>query len=115
MHRWLLVLLLVLVPVQFSWATLAAYCGHEATAASQPGGHHDQLESPEARDDLASKSVGGLDLHGSHCHGHCAGMLPAFAHPMADALSARPYAAQPSPAPAHAPAPPERPKWAALA
>jgi hypothetical protein len=41
MRRWLAIVLLALLPLQFSWAAAAAYCGHESTPASIHIGHHD--------------------------------------------------------------------------
>jgi hypothetical protein len=41
MRRWLLVFLMALLPLQLSWAAVAAYCQHEqAPARSAHFGHH---------------------------------------------------------------------------
>jgi cytochrome c553 len=40
MTRWLLLVLMVLLPVQFSWAAAAPYCAHESDPVSFHVGHH---------------------------------------------------------------------------
>jgi len=38
MRRWLAILMLALLPLQFSWAAVAAYCGRTTpTPAAMPG------------------------------------------------------------------------------
>ena len=41
MRRWLSLLLLVLLPLQFTWAAAAVYCQHEAAPAARHVGHHE--------------------------------------------------------------------------
>lgn len=41
MRRWFSILLLVLLPIQFSWAAAAAYCEHESGARADHFGHHE--------------------------------------------------------------------------
>ncbi|MDT7838492.1 hypothetical protein [Aquabacterium sp. OR-4] len=41
MRRWFAILLLALLPLQFSWAAVAAYCSHEATPQGPHIGHHE--------------------------------------------------------------------------
>ena len=53
MRRWLAVLLLMLLPLQFSWAAVASYCQHDADATPRHLGHHEhqhQGSSPDAAD-----------------------------------------------------------------
>ncbi len=40
MRRWLTVFLLILLPLQLSWAVAATYCAHEADPAASHVGHH---------------------------------------------------------------------------
>jgi len=40
MRRLVLVFLLLLMPVQWTWAAAAAYCGHESRSAGGHVGHH---------------------------------------------------------------------------
>ena len=41
MRRWFAVILLALLPLQFSWAAVANHCQHQAGAAADHVGHHD--------------------------------------------------------------------------
>ncbi|WP_067272310.1 hypothetical protein [Mitsuaria sp. 7] len=41
MRRWLTVFLLILLPLQLSWAVAATYCAHEADPAVNHIGHHE--------------------------------------------------------------------------
>ena len=40
MRRYLLILLLFLLPLQFSWAVAGTYCAHEETPSAAHFGHH---------------------------------------------------------------------------
>ena len=40
MRRWLTLVLLVLLPIQFTWAAAAPYCQHEQAVDSFHPGHH---------------------------------------------------------------------------
>ncbi|HSW04580.1 cation efflux protein, CzcI family [Aquabacterium sp.] len=41
MRRLLFIVLLTILPLQFSWAGVSAYCGHERGSATQHFGHHE--------------------------------------------------------------------------
>ncbi len=47
-RRLLAIVLLTILPLQFSWAAVAAYCAHESSAASDHLGHHDHQHSAPA-------------------------------------------------------------------
>jgi hypothetical protein len=123
MRRWLALLLLVLLPLQSSWAVVAGYCGHETGVAAKHVGHHDKAAhghgdgladgSGESRNDGPSTPSAGADC--GHCHGAGVGMLdvPAALEPVAP-CSAPPGAGHACRA-SHPPAQPERPQWARLA
>ncbi|OWQ48200.1 hypothetical protein CDL60_06365 [Roseateles noduli] len=51
MRRWLTVFLLILLPLQLSWAVAATYCAHEADPAANHIGHHEHRH--EASGDAA--------------------------------------------------------------
>ena len=52
MRRWLTVLMLVLLPLQVSWAAASAYCQHEQSVTEmQHLGHHEHKHEPA--DELA--------------------------------------------------------------
>ena len=40
MRRWLSILLLVVMPLQLSWAAVAAFCAHESSPKAPHFGHH---------------------------------------------------------------------------
>ena len=50
MRRWLSILLLIMLPFQFTWATAAAYCQHETSPEVRHLGHHqhEHKASPDA-------------------------------------------------------------------
>lgn len=50
MRRWLTLLLLVTLPLQFTWAAAAAYCQHEQAPSARHMGHHEH-EHPGAQDE----------------------------------------------------------------
>jgi hypothetical protein len=51
MRRWLTILLLFVLPVQFAWSAAAAYCQHEEVTGAAHFGHH-------AHDHAASSGTG---------------------------------------------------------
>lgn len=132
MRRCLAIVLLALLPLQFSWAAVAVYCGHESAVRAAHFGHHTHQHPADAGADAADKSKkaeaasaakkadAGSSMHGQHpdC-GQCQGCtavlpLPADTLPPAD-LAAAPRAAATCHARTLAPLPPERPQWAARA
>jgi len=48
MTRWLLIVLMVLLPAQFSWAAAAPYCAHESNPVSFHVGHHTHVHEGTA-------------------------------------------------------------------
>lgn len=52
MNRTLLIFLLMLLPLQFSWAAVASYCQHETEVNTQHIGHH--AATHDARNDSSS-------------------------------------------------------------
>lgn len=48
MRRWLSILLLVLLPLQFTWAAAAGYCQHEKAVQGWHIGHHEHQHQDEA-------------------------------------------------------------------
>lgn len=123
MRRWLAVLMMVLLPLQFSWAAVANYCGHETGAAAEHVGHHDHASHDHGADladkgdsasaDGSSNPAPGIDC--GHCHGYCVGMLdlPSSLEPLS--LGDAPPSLGNAPDAEHVPAQPERPQWASLA
>lgn len=123
MRRWLAILLLVFLPLQFSWAAVASYCGHETGAAAGHIGHHDhQAHGHAAKDgapgdrgqaDGTATGASGFDC--AHCLGACSGLVDAVMPFELPALASAPQGLAGSHSVEHLPAPPERPQWATLA
>ena len=120
MRRWLAILLLVLLPLQFSWAAVADYCMHESGAAADHVGHHDHADhrhgaSAGDKDKSDGSASTAADFDCGHCHGHCAGMLDVPVGLKTNALGSAPPGLAEAPSSEHLPAQPERPQWARLA
>lgn len=121
MRRFLVLILLCLLPLQISWAAVADYCGHEQEKTAQHFGHHgdEHKAFPEKSDPdkfNSDQQPGKFDLGHDHCHmsGFLGLMNEVAFH--ASALPAQPSLrcderAYSSPALDK----PERPKWHALA
>ena len=130
MRRFIAICLLMLLPLQFSWAAVGVYCGHESGAWAQHLGHHEHAHehAPAGLDAVADTAAGDalassdapnsspLTNHDcGHCHGTC-WSLPAPAEPLVMAsLAAHPGATAPGHLRTLAQTPPERPQWARLA
>lgn len=122
MKRWLLILLIALLPIQFSWAAVGAYCGdehessHEHALHAKTPAQGDVAAHDDAGSDSRSTSGLGFDFDcGNHCHGHSTS-LPAAAYSLAadgagtrwiDELVVRPIQLTQLR--------PERPQWQTLA
>lgn len=122
MRRCFAVLLLVLLPLQFSWAAVANYCGHETGAAADHLGHHDhashdhgrEVAGPGDQDNTDSPSSSESSFDCGHCHGHCVGMIDAVSSLEPQVPGSSPPRLGDSTLAEHAPAQPERPQWVPL-
>ena len=74
MHRWFTILLLLLLPTQFSWAAMTAYCGHEQGVAAKHLGHHDHVHKAGSAESSqeGKKPQGSVDADCAICHLGCA-------------------------------------------
>ncbi|MGJ7491066.1 hypothetical protein [Variovorax sp. ZT4R33] len=126
MRHWLCVLLLTLLPIQFSWAAVTGYCTHEAGAQVRHLGHHQHAHgdpqgdaatssSSQAADDDDGRASATVDPDCGHCHGLGVGLLmPVVAIPGPTAVhDGPPWTADAQGL--RATAPPERPQWPPLA
>lgn len=120
MRRWLAVLLLVLLPLQVSWAAVAGYCALESSQAATHLGHHDHAaheHGAEADDasptDTSQAATSHFDC--GHCHGHCAAMIDGPLPVAAEQPRGAPPRLGDAPSMDPLPAQPERPQWARLA
>ena len=73
MRRWLLVLLLVLLPSQMTWAAVGVYCTHERQPTAQHLGHHQHEHVVSAGDQAISAfvDVASVDQDCGVCHATC--------------------------------------------
>jgi hypothetical protein len=121
MRRWFAILLLAVLPLQSTWAAVAAYCGHESNSQVQHLGHHEHqhlggaVAAAPHSGAADADAPAGFDFDCGHCHGGYATLplrldglatLPAASHRLVVVeLVVRTLA----------PAPPERPQWLRLA
>jgi hypothetical protein len=87
-RRWILVLLLAVLPLQFAQAVAAAYCAHEKTMAKQHIGHHEHEHQETAGDaagstavDTDDKPAGAADPDCEYCQLSCAQPLGSVSPP----------------------------------
>ncbi|NBQ10090.1 MAG: hypothetical protein EBU47_11360 [Betaproteobacteria bacterium] len=77
MKKFLAIFLLVLLPLQFSWAAVAGYCQHEAGVTANHPGHH--THDHQAADNHESGKDGTASTGVHHdcatCHLGCAAAL----------------------------------------
>ena len=77
MPRLFMIFLIVLMPLQLSWAAMASYCQHETGAAAKHFGHHDHQHKTADGKDASSdsvKTIGG-DPDCASCHAGCLSAL----------------------------------------
>lgn len=92
MRRWVIALLLFVVPFQIVWGAAAPFCAHEAGASAKTHfGHHVHEhqaggETGSAADDAGDTS-GGFHADCESCHLGCSAFLPA----LPSALGAPPH------------------------
>lgn len=107
----MLMFLMLMLPLQFSWAGVSAYCQHETGAAAQHVGHHDHQHQKASEPGDAGNVPGKAHADCGYCHlAHsCAAVadisVPAFS------CDAAAVASQPDSLPSHFPEGPERPNW----
>ena len=121
--RRFLVLLMLLVPLQLSWAAVSAYCEHEPEAASHHVGHHEhkhqQDQSDHGNDSGPDSKLNNFDADCDAdcgvCHVSCSMALGGGIAPSdftgSDFTSAHPQSLQLTKFSSK----PERPKWIGLA
>jgi cytochrome c553 len=120
MRRLFILLLALLLPLQFTWAAAAVYCGHEGStvaasvvAPAHHFGHHEHVHQDAKKD--ASKALS-IDTDCGVCHAGSSPVIGASLQlqplpPLARSVTAAPAAAHAS---AFARAP-DRPQWRVLA
>ena len=122
MRRWLLIFLLFLLPLQFSWAASASYCQHERDTRTQHWGHHEHSAdhaadhaADEGQDNGKQPSASFGDC--AVCHfGHAQHAVAALAEPVGTAVMAHRPRAMPSESfVSHISEVPVRPAWTLFA
>lgn len=115
-HRWLLILFLLLAPIQFVWAAAAPYCGHEAgTQTNRHFGHHEHRH--QADGNVASAHGGDADASAAFhadceaCHLGASAAVPMPAVRIGLLLPPPPAMAAMPRLDSHIPPEPERPDW----
>ncbi len=96
MNRWLLILLIALLPIQFSWAAIGAYCGDEHESFdehvlhSKTHAQSDVTTADESEPDSRIIFEAGYDADcGNHCHGHLTPIPVATVSLVADGAGTR--------------------------
>ena len=77
MKRYLAIFLLVLLPLQFSWAAVASYCQHETVETVEHPGHHSHVNASDDHQETHKNSSqsAGMDHDCATCHMGCAAAL----------------------------------------
>ena len=113
MRRWILIVLLAVMPVQWAWASVAPYCGHETTAAAKKHfGHHEhQHQAGDQKvDDGDADPLNAVHADCEFCHLAASASLPAAPdEPIAALEEASVFATPPPGYVSHIPSGPERP------
>lgn len=68
MKRYFLIFLLVLLPLQFSWALAGTYCTHEQELTSQHFGHHVHKHEKTGDPVTETSQKAKADLDCDYCH-----------------------------------------------
>lgn len=119
-RRLIAICLLMLLPLQMSWAAVVSYCMHEADPQAQHLGHHGHggavdVAAVGADDIPANNAPSVLDADGCHSHGFCLGLPASHLVVLAQLPSAKPRAVADEATGALVANPPDRPQWARLA
>jgi hypothetical protein len=79
MRRILYIVLMLLLPLQWSWASAASVCAHEEQSQAAHFGHHEHAYQGAAHDYTGDSQAGSLADHPDCgvCHGLASGVVPA--------------------------------------
>ncbi|NHC08278.1 hypothetical protein G6550_16000 [Azonexus fungiphilus] len=110
MRRWLSIFLLIILPIQISWAVAATYCQHEIGAA-QHFGHHEHKHQADDSAKSANGSVASVDNDCAACHAGSVAALTGISSslPVAGIVADHPWSAYFLTSPPGEQ--PERPNW----
>jgi hypothetical protein len=111
MRRWVAILLLILLPLQFTWAMAASYCRDDQGVSDADSGRYEHIHHGakiKATSDERS-DPGGLDHHCEGCHLSCVWPVPT-SHAMGVVRRSETYDSTPSREyESHIPGVPQRP------
>jgi hypothetical protein len=113
MRRLLAIIVLFVLPLQWSFAAVAEYCQHETPPAAQSHlGHHDKQGADKATDSGKTNSGVPGDFDCPMCHHLCASAVFLDASTSIAVLGGGPYFDLLHPIPQHPPENPFRPPLA---
>lgn len=107
MRRIFVYLLLIVMPLQFTWAAASGYCGHETGIAAKHFGHHEHKHAGQAQQkETKAASLSHADCEMCHfgCSVPCVSMLVT-----ADSPPSQEVFTEPLEHASHIPPLPERP------
>lgn len=113
LRRFFFIILMLILPLQASWAAVGAYCQHEQGSAAQHFGHHAHKHQAAEKEKKSGAPLAGFHADCGSCHIGCAGIVAS----LPDVPSSVPASLAFSPEIHFLPSivlqGPERPKWAA--
>ncbi|MET3133552.1 cytochrome c553 [Oxalobacteraceae bacterium GrIS 1.11] len=115
MKKFFLILLMIVLPLQMSWAAASAYCQHEEGQSARHLGHHSHQHQAKAEakaEQPPAKQAGGQVHSDCHfCHAMGVAALPAISGLATLSPGSLAIAAAPSFYSSHIPDGPKRPNW----
>ena len=89
MKKFLAIFLLVLLPLQYSWAAMASYCEHETSVTAKHPGHHthDHASIDQQESSKNAPQSAGMDHDCATCHMGCAAALVNYLNTISAAVS----------------------------
>jgi hypothetical protein len=114
MRRRLLLILILLLPLQLSWAAVASYCQNDSAQTRTHFGHHEHQSGKKsaAGKDHGTKSLADNDTECGLCHLSCCKSVTTYSQlklPVDFSLAASPL--PPSYFSSHIAEGPEKPNW----
>jgi len=106
----LIIFLLVLIPLQYSWAAVAVYCQHEKEETTHVG-HHKHEHAGKAQQADADSALSAPHDDCSYCHQACQAPLAPSATTLSQVIEKLSFASVPALYESHIPEGPERPSW----
>jgi hypothetical protein len=115
MKKFFLILLLLVLPLQMSWAAASAYCQHEQDSSARHLGHHGHEHKAKSEQTPAKKDAGQPHSDCNFCHGIGQASIPATSGLVALAPGSLAVAPCPFFYASHIPDGPKRPDWRCVA